>query len=108
MKVYEIREVGGEFEDGYDNFHSAYLSEEKAKAVMSELKKQRDKNWAQAEKCEDCPIAWWFDTEEELEEEKKKYPDNGCIKKATFSKLCAVDYWDIPVGYYIKEIEVIE
>lgn len=108
MKIYEIREIGGEFEDGYDRLHTAYLSKNKAEAMLIKLKEQMEKDWAQAEICDDCPLYWMFDKEEEFEAEKAKHPDMECVQKAEYNLECGISSWDLPGNYYIKEIEVIE
>lgn len=110
MKVYEIREFGGEYEDRYDNFHSAYLSEEKAKTVMQELKEKLKKDWAQVRICDNCPLRWLeYDNEEEFQNQKVEHLNyDKCIQEADVSLSCSVCAWDIANNYYIEEIEVIE
>lgn len=109
MKIYEIKEmIGGEWEDRYNILHSAYLSKEKAKTALAKLEEQRKKDWAQAEICNNCPLYWLFETEEEFNAEKAKHLDMECVQKAEYNSECGIDYLSIPSGYYIEEIEVIE
>lgn len=110
MKIYEIREIGGEFEDGYDKLHSAYLSKEKAEATLRELKEKLKKDWAQVRVCDECPLRWLECYSEEEFQKQKAVSLNydKCIQEADISLSCIMYDWDIANNYYIKEIEVIE
>lgn len=52
MKIYQIHEWGGEWEDRYDYIVSSYLSKEKAEAERDRLEKEQ----AGSMKCNECPI----------------------------------------------------
>lgn len=52
MKIYQIHEWGGEWEDRYDYIVSSYLSKEKAEAEKERLEKEQ----AGIMKCNECPI----------------------------------------------------
>lgn len=52
MKIYQIHQYGGEWEDRYDFIVESYLSEEKAKA-KKELLEQEE---AEIAKCSSCPL----------------------------------------------------
>ncbi len=52
MKIYQIHETGGSYEDYYDILKASYLSKEKAEKHLEEL---NDK-LAQMILCDNCPI----------------------------------------------------
>jgi hypothetical protein len=52
MKIYQIHEWGGEWEDRYDYIVGSYLSEEKAIVEKERLEKAE----AESEKCDNCPL----------------------------------------------------
>ena len=52
MKIYQIHEYGGEWEDAYDYIVASYLSEDKALAEKERLEKEN----AEMIKCNDCPL----------------------------------------------------
>lgn len=52
MKIYQIHEYGGEWEDRFDYIVKSYLSKEKADAEMEQLKSDEEL----ARKCNSCPL----------------------------------------------------
>lgn len=116
MKIYEVREHGGEWEDSYDIRLKAFLSREKAEAFLVEQKKWLEKERAQIQLCRKCPVAFeCYKSEEEVKKALKEhewYAD--CIKNAPIES----DNWnswigcwhsnDCATGYYIEEAEVEE
>ena len=52
MKIYQIHDYGGEWEDRFDYIIGSYLSKEKAEAKMEHLKSDEEL----AMKCNSCPL----------------------------------------------------
>ena len=52
MKIYQIHQYGGEWEDAYDIIISSYLSEEKAQAELERLEDEE----ANSPSCYKCPL----------------------------------------------------
>lgn len=119
MKIYEVHETGGEYEDYFDHIVARYLTKESAETKKSELIKAYKANMEQYEKCRLCPLSGSiYATEAEFENTKKEleYYD-PCVKEAIscpcgWTKGFIVDcfYCSLQeeVEYYIEEAEVIE
>ena len=56
MKIYQIHEYGGFWEDRFDDIVGSYLSEEKALAEKERLEKEEGSYIKQMEKCSKCPL----------------------------------------------------
>ena len=110
MKIYQLHEFGGQWEDSYDHLIGSYLhkeraEEEKIKAEIKEKElRERDK------RCKDCPFL--EGTFENINDLLSKHP-NYC----TELKLEETDYgldcenyhfhWD-ESSFEIREVEVEE
>ena len=115
MKIYQIHERGGEWEDYYDYIVSSYLSEEKAIAEKERLEKEQ----AEKIKCNECPLYYCpqdcqLDCLSEHDKCRKraiKEAKRRCeYYESSDDEKCANYYYDIygDSSYSIEEVEVIE
>ena len=76
MKIYQIHETGGEWEDSYDLIAGSYLSPRKAEIECQKLRVEEDKRIVKARKCYDCPLydSWNPITEQVVEAAKRYCP----------------------------------
>lgn len=98
MKVYQVRETGGEWEDYYDISHETYFTREMAEARKHQLELNMCEEMDCGKLCFDC--SWEV-------EDMKNYlcfnPDNyGRCKNATILS------YDDNVEFKIEEIDVLE
>ena len=56
MKIYQIIQFGGEWEDSYEYVEKAYLSKEKAEYELSRLNEELSKAMAMKDLCSECKI----------------------------------------------------
>ena len=56
MKIYQITEFGGEWEDSYEYVEKTYLSKEKAEEELSRLNDELNNAKAMQEMCSECKI----------------------------------------------------
>ena len=56
MKIYQLHQVGGEFEDYYDFIIGSYLRKERAEEVKAEVEEKEKKLMVNAKKCNNCPF----------------------------------------------------
>jgi hypothetical protein len=118
MKIYQIHEYSGEWEDYRDYIVSSYLSKEKAEEEMERLIEKANEN----KRCKSCPLYFCSadcdldcecgsdECEEYKAEEIKKYCDNYKIYKDEVGEYACSNYiFRLYDCYYdIKEVEVIE
>ena len=126
MKIYQIHEYGGEYEDKFDIIHSTYLNHEKANSVMEKLK-SRLSDCKICDHCvvyNDCPDLCGYDDCSDCENDKcisirKKYVEEHCDKadividedeyeKYLICKNKVVSNYYDDSDYKIEEEEVIE
>lgn len=118
MKIYQIHEYGGEWEDKYDCIVASYLSEERAIAEKERLEKENEEFIKQLEKCCECPlynrfrydignnddIIKYCNNYEPFKEgihNPDEYDDDLCI-----NRICSSFYDN--AYYCIEEVDVIE
>lgn len=98
MKVYQVRETGGCWEDYYDIAHETYSTREMAEARKHQLELNMCEKIDCAKLCNDCSM--------EIEDMKNYLcfnPDNyGGCKNATLL------IYDDNIEFQIEEIEVLE
>ena len=115
MKIYQLHEYGGEYEDSYDRIIGSYLrkeraEEEKAKAEVKEKELREHHN-----RCSRCPL---IDDDcecdpavsiEELLNQHVYYCNEPKLYKHEYGVDCENYYlhWD-ESRFYIKEVEVEE
>ena len=110
MKIYQIHEWGGEWEDRYDYIVGSYLLEEKAIAEKERLEAEEK----EAAKCNICPLYFCEpdcngdceDCDNLRIDKAKKYCDR--YKQSDYGK-CENFYLKLYDGHFnIEEVEVIE
>ena len=113
MKIYQIHEYSGEWEDFRDYIIGTYLREEKAVKEKEQLEKKERIKIEMRRKCQNCPIcdSWQRSDKENLIKECEEY----CKLFSLYQddEECAFDcnnymYAYDEITYEIKEVEVIE
>lgn len=94
MKVYQVRETGGEWEDYYDIAHETYSTREMAEKRVNELIRIEYYNRRQHEKCDKCSYI--------LDEMEQKSCFKGVLKCENY--ICKFDDSE----FRIVEIDVLE
>lgn len=112
MKIYQIHECGGEWEDYYDYIVGSYLSRGKAVAV----KEQLEVSEVEATKCNKCPLLYCPDEcnlkcgtkecEKHAINEAKKYCNS--YKFSRHNKCENYHYKSNESYFRIEEVEVVE
>lgn len=114
MKIYQIHEHSGEYEDYRDRIVGSYLNEEKARARKEEFEHIEDERQIKARCCSSCPIND-YDTDVDafdvaVQECSMYCPHAKIIEDNVFGGYDCENYcnhWD-EVTYEIEEVEVIE
>lgn len=116
MKIYQIHEYGGEWEDKYDCIVGSYLSKEKVMKEHMRLEKEQEDFIKQAKKCSKCPL---YDRSKNINDVGKYCDDYEVFEEGVHdpyeydeSDLCVnhvydSSYWN-DTYYRVEEIEVIE
>ena len=112
MKIYQIHEYSGEYEDYQDCIVGSYLNKEKAIAKKEEFQHTEDERWIKTKNCSLCPIndsdtmAENFDIVVQICSE---YCSSAKITDDCYGYNCEnyYCYWD-KATYEIKEVEVEE
>ena len=112
MKIYQIHETGGEYEDYFDRTVGTYLHQSRAEAEMSKLVNQEECRRKGRRKCRKCPINHANSVNDGLEAMQKacsEYCNIADIQEDEDYCYCEheVISWD-DYEYCIEEIEVIE
>lgn len=94
MKIYQIHESSGMYDDYIERIVGSYLNKEKAIAKMEELKRINKKKLNQCDKCSECPI-WEIDISDTLNSIMKK-----CFKHCRKARIKEEYSW-----YYEKSYE---
>lgn len=106
MKIYQIHQFGGEWEDSFDYIVESYLSKEKAEKRKLELEQEEIENQEQWQKCKKC-ILWH--KRNVSEEEVKEFCCHAEIEYDGDDMDCMNYYYGNDDSYFkIKEVEVIE
>ena len=109
MKIYQIHEYGGQWEDAYDYIVGSYLHQEKA---LEELERFRAED-VERSKCQECPANYCpSDCDDDCEncrggERAAEY----CVdyEPRSFGSTICVNYdYHEPSFYKIEEVEVVE
>ena len=112
MKVYQIHEFGGQWEDSYDYIVGTYLYKDRAQSVMQKLVDVEESYQKRYENCQNCPIGDLDLNAGNLEDMKhacSTYCMHSQIEKDLYGFFCNNEesYKD-DNHYRIDEIEVIE
>lgn len=112
MKIYQLHECSGEYEDYRDRIIGSYLRKERAEEEKAKAEaKEQDLN-KQEKKCQKCPF---HGSEEKLEDLLQKYP-KYCDKLDMLEEdedydmiYCDNHFFRFDEStYYIEEVEVEE
>lgn len=111
MKIYQIHECGGEYEDTFDNIVGTYLSKDKAKEKMAALEEENEREAESYRKCRCCPACTTLSVSEDVIQEIKTYCSNFSRYDAEYEEEYGVDCkncitYMTYVSYWIEEIEV--
>lgn len=119
MKIYQIHEYGGSWEDAYDYIVGSYLSKDKAIAEKDRLEEEEEKR----RKCGLCPLfncsGCEYDCEECNNSERVERTKAYCSRYEPFDndkhdpeeydfKKCVNYYYGDNSYFRINEVEVIE
>lgn len=115
MKIYQIHEIGGEYEDYFNYIVGTYLYKDKAELEMRKLIEIEEARQNKYAKCQNCPVNDFDiiadDRFDVICKACQEYCDNADIIEDDeydefFCKNQAM-YWD-DKNYELKEVEVIE
>lgn len=112
MKIYQIHEFGGEWEDFYDHIIGSYISLERAKDEMAKRQAKIKEELQQSHMCNGCPICDSFgrDDIEVLAKECANYCKHFERENYEDGSIDCVNWtsrYDEP-SFEIKEVDVEE
>lgn len=112
MKIYQIHEYSGEYEDYRDHIVGSYLNKEKAIAKMEEFQRIEAERQTKTKLCSSCPledIEVISDCFYVVATRCAEYCQDAKITEDRYGYDCEnyCSYWD-EATYEIKEVEVIE
>lgn len=112
MKIYQIHEHYGEYEDYLDRIVGSYLNEDKAQLELMNLRVRERERQVESEKCSNCPIienCIQAETIDVVTRVAREYCDQADITSDLYGYECNnyCAHWDETI-YEIKEIEVEE
>ena len=113
MKIYQIHEYSGEYEDFRDRIIGTYLHDKKAIKEKEKLEKEAAAKMEMCRKCQGCPIcdSWDRDDKDNLAKECEEYCELFDLyqdeEECAFNCNNYTYLWDEPT-YKIEEVEVIE
>lgn len=106
MKIYQIHETGGWFEENYDLIVGSYLSVEKANEECERLQEEEKSRIKQAIKCNECPLYNYYVVNKEIIKKTKKYCSNYAPGN---DYLCSNSEHNMDESHFeVREEEVIE
>lgn len=115
MKIYQIHEYGGEWEDKYDYIVNSYASENKAKAELEQLEQEEEEYREWSDRCGNCPLFKLFKRKSDIKVDEycdkyepfdinKHDPEEYCEDEPCVNYYIHREY----CFYRIEEVEVIE
>lgn len=110
MKIYQVHEYGGEYEDYFDRIVGSYLRRECAEEMKEKLEAEEKQLRAKSDKCKQCLIHnEYYPTIEEYTEALRTYCDRAKITEDYFYINCENYFrlWE-DSNYCIEEVEVEE
>lgn len=107
MKIYQIHEHSGEWEDYRDYIRGSYLSKERAEAEKERMEAEENQIRELSEKCHNCPLNTYTKKDVHIEEYCDKYKPYK--HDDDDEEFCENDVWNYERSYFkIEEVEVIE
>ena len=111
MKIYQLHECGGEWEDYHDCIIGSYLRKERAEEEKA-IREAKEKELVEhSKKCCRCPFVQEdFDSLDNLLAELSDYCDKAEVGKGFYGEIDCNNYYEHwnENSFYIKEIEVEE
>ena len=109
IKIYQIHETGGEYEDCFDNIVGSYLHKEKAKQELEKFNEVLNEQYMYYQKCSNCPAQFGC-SESEIDKIKESCDCFAMEDDESFIGFCknAVYSYDENTCYEIEEISVDE
>lgn len=110
MKIYQIHEYEGWYQDYNDRIIASYLNYNKALKEKERLVKEELKLQEQGKKCAECPfISGCWSTTKDLTNIYSDYCNEASLEETEYGIECNnyYSYWD-DVTFEIVEVEVIE
>lgn len=113
MKIYQIHEYGGEWEDSYDYIVGSYLLKEKAIDEKERLEKEEEYLRALIYKCRRCPLRHYIKSNINIEQYCNEYEPFDINKHDSEeydeNDKCVNYYYHHESSWYkIEEVNVIE
>lgn len=110
MKIYQLHEHSGEWEDYRDRIIGSYLRKERAEEELAKFEAAEKEAMGQSRKCSHCPLVDYSSTN--LYELLAEYPDycnKAQLRVGDYGTDCDNFYhsWD-ESDFEIKEVEVEE
>ena len=112
MKIYQIHEYSGEYEDYMDRIVGSYLLQARAEEEKQKLESREAEFAAQSKKCHTCPI-WNYASTTDIGEIIAKHGDYCDEAKLLCDDVFGIDcenYFTLlrVATYTIEEVEVVE
>lgn len=111
MKIYQLHEFGGEWEDRYDYIRGSYLRKERAEERKAELEAIERELTKKSKRCNNCPAldAYPFASFDSLFDKYCYYCPEMKLEETEYGLNCKNYFvkWDTS-NFKIKEIEVEE
>ena len=110
MKIYQLHEYGGEWEDAYDYIIGSYLRKERAEEVMAQAKLQDESDRELSRRCNRCPFTNCWEPDDKVAKQCEQYCDKfKYIDLGDDGFDCGnyTTHWN-DVYFRIEEVEVIE
>lgn len=111
MKIYQLHEYGGEWEDSFDIIIGSYLRKERAEEEKAKAEAKEKELTSHSKRCRGCPFI--EQSFEDLDNLLSEYPnycnESKLIDEGAWGMDCENYYthWD-EVTFKIKEVEVEE
>lgn len=111
MKIYQLHEYSGEYEDFRDYIRGSYLRKERAEEEKAKAEAEEKELVKKGEKCNNCPVldAYPFASFDSLLNEHCDYCSEMKLEETDYGLNCDNYYhhWDEST-FDIKEVEVEE
>ena len=107
IKIYQIHETGGEYEDRFDNIVGSYLHKEKSKQELEKFKDALSERRMYYQKCSNCSAQFGCSVSE-IDKIRKRCDRFASEDYESFIWFCknAVDSYDESVRYEVEEVDV--
>lgn len=113
MKIYQVHEHNGQWEDYRDYIVGSYLSKERAIAEKEQLEKEEKDMLEWSLRCHECPLHISYDEDIDINKYCNKYepfdPSKHNLDDYYGDEECVNEYWNHDDSWFtIEEVEVIE